>query len=145
MGDKNYTYMLWFNPNNVNLRYDIFESTIHNNLKSAYIGADVKSIGTDDNSPSVFYKARNLTSVTISEGVEKLYKEAFSNCSNLSSITIPNSVNYIGYDAFYACSSLASVIYKGISYTSKSEIITTLNNSGVTLINDPFYYTALNP
>ena len=50
-----------------------------------------------------------ITSVTISNGVTTIGKNAFLDCKNLSSINIPESVTSIGDNAFYKCTSLTSI------------------------------------
>ena len=56
-----------------------------------------------------FYDCRNLTSITILEGVTSIGQEAFFGCSSLTSLTISNSVTSIGYMAFRECFSLTSI------------------------------------
>ncbi|MDD6784216.1 MAG: CotH kinase family protein [Prevotellaceae bacterium] len=51
----------------------------------------------------------SISSVTFSEGIKTIGKQAFSNCNNLTSITLPNSVTNIGFDAFAYNSSLSTV------------------------------------
>ena len=53
--------------------------------------------------------AREITSVSLPDGLTSIGSSAFSYCSSLTSITIPNSVTNIGWYAFSYCSSLASV------------------------------------
>ena len=52
---------------------------------------------------------KNITKVTISEGVTNIGDGAFSYCTALTSIDIPNSVTSIGDEAFFECSSLTSI------------------------------------
>ena len=56
-----------------------------------------------------FYHCRNLTSITIPEGVTTIGNYAFSGCTSLTSITIPSSVTHIGMEAFDNCISLTSI------------------------------------
>ena len=56
-----------------------------------------------------FYECRNLTSVTIPEGVNSIGVNAFQECENLISVIIPNSITSIGGKAFSGCKSLTSV------------------------------------
>lgn len=51
-----------------------------------------------------------LKSVTISNGTEKIGREAFSHCNSLKSIKIPDSVTRIESDAFSYCENLESVV-----------------------------------
>lgn len=55
----------------------------------------------------------NLTSVTISEGVTTIGRNAFSECRNLSSVSLPNSLVSIGQYAFDDCSALTSITIPG--------------------------------
>ena len=55
-----------------------------------------------------FYKCRNLTSVTIPNGVTLIGNNAFDECS-ISSIIIPDGVESIGTDAFIYCHNLTEV------------------------------------
>ncbi|MBQ8015566.1 MAG: leucine-rich repeat protein [Clostridia bacterium] len=53
--------------------------------------------------------AKEGTSFTVPESVEKIGNHAFSNCGNLTEIVIPSTVKEIGYMAFYSCASLESI------------------------------------
>ena len=105
--------------------------------KDATIRAYLKSVSTENVysiCEKAFYDCSNLTSVTISNGVTSIGKNAFTNCtglisvlfaddsqlttigisaftncSSLTSITIPSSVTSIGLYAFQDCSSLTSI------------------------------------
>ena len=60
-----------------------------------------------DLSPSPW--GRNITSVTIEDGVTYIGKYAFRTCTSLTAVTIGDSVTIIGEDAFYRCTSLTAV------------------------------------
>lgn len=64
----------------------------------------VTSIGN-----SAFQNYRNLTSITIPEGVTSIGESAFRGCRNLTSIIIPAGVTSIGERAFDGCSNLTSI------------------------------------
>lgn len=61
----------------------------------------------------VFKNHRNLTSVTMPEGLKKIGSEAFYSCKSLINIKIPSSVTYIGEKAFYRCSNLNKIFISG--------------------------------
>lgn len=50
--------------------------------------------------------AKNLTTVTINEGVTSIGSEAFTDCANLTTLSIPNSIEFVGDKAFSGCTSL---------------------------------------
>lgn len=56
-----------------------------------------------------FRDCKNLSSITIPEGVTSIGNEAFRNCSSLTSFTIPDGVTSIGDSTFYNCSRLSSL------------------------------------
>jgi hypothetical protein len=56
-----------------------------------------------------FNDNKNITKVTIPNGVKNIGNSAFSDCASLISITIPNSVTTIGGGAFKTCTSLANI------------------------------------
>ncbi len=53
--------------------------------------------------------AKEGTSFTVPEGVEKIGNYAFYNCGNITEIVIPSTVKEIGDSAFYNCTSLESI------------------------------------
>lgn len=76
-----------------------------NNYATAIIGDCVRIIKAQ-----AFIGTRNtLTSVTISDSVYNIGREAFSGCTGLSTITIPSGVTTIGTSAFRNCSGLTSI------------------------------------
>ena len=74
------------------------------NLTSITIPDGVTSIGN-----YAFYGCEGLTSVTLPDGVTSIGGFAFYNCTGLTSVTIPNGVTSIGNSAFYYCTGLTSV------------------------------------
>ncbi len=52
---------------------------------------------------------KNVTKVTISEGIERIEEYAFENCQYLKEISIPASVSYIDEYAFINCGQLQKV------------------------------------
>ena len=75
------------------------------NLTSITIPEGVTSI-----EDSVFFGC-GLRSITIPEGVTSIGAGAFRGCSSLKNITIPESVTSIEENAFYACDGLIDVTY----------------------------------
>jgi len=61
-------------------------------------------------SEKTFYKCKDLTSVTIPNGVVSIGEEAFYDCNALTSVIIPNSIATIGKYAFEFCNALKSII-----------------------------------
>lgn len=53
---------------------------------------------------------RDITSITIPEGIRTIGTEAFHRCRSLTSVELPNSINSIGWEAFAGCSNLESII-----------------------------------
>ena len=74
------------------------------NLTSISISDGVENIGGH-----AFADCKNLTSISIPNSVKNIGDHAFENCENLTSITIPNSVKNIGKDAFRNCKNLTSI------------------------------------
>ena len=64
--------------------------------------------GTTKISDRAFYR-QNITSVTISDGVTSIGKDAFYSCPNLKNVTIPDSVTIIDKFAFLSCTGLLRV------------------------------------
>lgn len=56
-----------------------------------------------------FRDRTDITSITISNGIETIGDYAFQNCTALSSVSIPSSVKTIGSAAFNGCSSLTQL------------------------------------
>jgi len=67
------------------------------------IDYSVKEIGRE-----AFVENKQLTSVTLPEGVTSIGDYAFSECDSLTSVIIPNSIQDIGL-AFYNCSGIKNI------------------------------------
>ena len=52
---------------------------------------------------------KNIKSLEIPNGVNRLGKSAFNSCDSLTSITLPNSLTYIDYFAFNGCTNLTNL------------------------------------
>ncbi|MCM1557155.1 MAG: leucine-rich repeat domain-containing protein [Anaeroplasma bactoclasticum] len=65
--------------------------------------------------------SRNITSITILDGVESIDERAFRYCTNLKTLIIPQSVGYIGEDAFIDCNALEYNIYDNGCYLGNDD------------------------
>ena len=89
---------------------------------------------------------RDITEITIPEGVDKISTSAFSGCYNLTKVIIPDSVTLIGSYAFNTCSNLPSIVlpnsvtviyaYAFINCTNLTDIV--LPNSVTSITNNVF-------
>ena len=80
------------------------KNVANKNITNITIPNGITSIGDD-----AFNSCRSLTSVTIPDSVTSIGSYAFQGCTSLKSVTIPNSVTSIGNYAFEDCTSLKSV------------------------------------
>ena len=71
-------------------------------VPNAYEGYQVTSIGERA------FQGKNVTKVTVSEGILSIGNDAFSSCTNLVTVELPNGLLSIGQLAFYNCISLGS-------------------------------------
>ena len=74
------------------------------NLETLTIESGVEKI-----SDAAFFDCSSLETVTLENGVETIGQQAFNNCSKITSIEIPASVKTIGTSAFSGCKSLEAV------------------------------------
>ena len=56
-----------------------------------------------------FRECKNMKSISLPIGLQKIGKNAFTDCCSLQSIVIPEGVKYIGSNAFAACHSLITI------------------------------------
>ena len=95
--------------------YSLTEPTIHSdtrfihseafsykNIQSIEIHGNILSIGN-----GAFEKCSKLTTVIISDGVERIGAYAFNACTALTTVSVPSSVTSIGTSAFSGCDSVA--------------------------------------
>lgn len=73
-------------------------------LPESYDGSDYEICNR------AFEMLKNITSVTIGNGVTRIGEYAFGACSNLADVTIGNGVTYIGEYAFTYCTALTDII-----------------------------------
>ena len=87
------------------------ESVNHLNKYYFYIPSTLKKVTISGNKiPDSFFKGyKNLTDITLPEGINSIGYLTFSECSALRNITIPNSVTSIGDYAFSECSALTNI------------------------------------
>ena len=117
--------------------------TYSNTINKVVIQPGVTCIGKNAFSSG----CKNLTSITIPEGVTSIGRYAFQWCSSLKSITIPKSVTSIGWSAFQGCSSLKSItIPEGVTSIGEhafggcSSLRSITIPEGVTSIEDGVFY-----
>ena len=78
-------------------------------------GTDIPILGIVDASSSSMgaFANKEITSVTIPEGFDKIGAYAFYGCTNLVSVYIPTSVTEFGNNSFSGCNNLEDVYYSG--------------------------------
>jgi hypothetical protein len=77
--------------------------------KTVNIPAKIQNLPVTIIGDSAFLGDKNITSVTIPNGVLSIRGRAFESCTGLTSVSIPNSVLDIGGMAFSGCTGLTSV------------------------------------
>lgn len=85
-------------------------------------GHEVTAIGHPGYaSYSIFKNNKTIKSVTISDGITRIWNGALSDCDNLTTINMPNSITHIGVAAFQNCPKLKSItIPSGVEELGKS-------------------------
>ena len=82
---------------------------------SAFRGSSIVSINIPSNvkivGDSAFRQCKNLSAVTVSDGVETISQNAFSACTSLTSIDLPASIGEVGPAAFMQCTALTSATF----------------------------------
>ena len=97
-----------------------------------------------------FSDCRNITKITIPNGVTSIGEGAFSGCSNLTSITIGADVTSIGNSAFYNCTALTSITIPnsvttigGSAFAENQLTRVTIPNSVISIGDSAFYNNQL--
>lgn len=80
---------------------------VHADNESFKAGED--SVLYSKNGETLYICPKNLTEVTIAEGVKTIASYAFKKCEKLTAVTLPDSVTEINLDAFKGCSSLSAI------------------------------------
>ncbi len=85
---------------------------------------------------NAFWEARDLVSVTIPEGVEKIGVFAFRQCqNNLKTVTLPSTIKTVEYWAFRQCLELSEVTFNyqgedGVDHSQADQPDAVLSNIG---------------
>ena len=74
------------------------------------VEVDISKLEITEIPEGVFKDVKNLGSISLSDKVEKIGKEAFSGCSSLSDVRFSNGLKNISEYAFSGCSSLTLVM-----------------------------------
>ena len=77
-------------------------------VMASYDGLPVVSIWINS-----FVGCKNLTEVTVEEGILYIYRNSFTFCSGLTKLTLPSTIKSIGLEAFAGCSSLTEIVFNG--------------------------------
>ncbi len=118
----------------------------------AYLGSDTEVVvpakidgyAVSEVGPSFFCAfggvAETMTSVTLSEGIERINTNAFKNCTALQKAVIPGSVRTIANSAFEGCTSLTEVeLGEGVKSIQRYAFL----NTGLTSIFIPASVTTI--
>lgn len=79
----------------------------NNDIESVIVPNCIQTIGQQ-----TFYQCRNLTSVSLTDGLKKIETSAFAGC-NLDGLTLPASLTKVGADAFAENISLTDAVILG--------------------------------
>ena len=79
---------------------------------------------------SAFGNCQNLENVTWGKSIKNIGKSAFANCIRLKSVTIPETVTEIGAYSFYNCKLLSSVYYNARNCSDCYEWAQNFYNAG---------------
>ncbi|OVE68270.1 cell wall-binding protein [Clostridium diolis] len=92
----------------------------------------IKSIGN-----KAFYLNKNITNITIPNGITALRRSAFFGCTGLTSINIPASVQSIDGYALSGCTNLKNISVDSNNITFKSVDGVLYSKNGTKLLNYP--------
>lgn len=102
----------WYEPINIEIPNNMKEIKDYQfsgleSLTNIVLTSNITKIG------NCAFESTGLQSITISNNVTIIGRNAFSNCQNLVSIEIPASITKIDSRAFYDCNNLENVYYRG--------------------------------
>ena len=102
----------WYEPINIEIPNNMKEIKDYQfsgleSLTNIVLTSNITKIG------NCAFESTGLQSITISNNVTIIGRNAFSNCQNLVSIEIPASIIKIDSRAFYDCNNLENVYYRG--------------------------------
>lgn len=87
---------------------EYFAKSIFSDLKMNTMNEDLEK--NDDDKIFKGVEDKEISEVTIPEGIEEIGDLAFYNCNNLKRVKLPKSLRRIGRSAFEGCSSLKKII-----------------------------------
>lgn len=99
--------------NNPDVKINDYGFCLCNSLKSVNITSDVGE--------HTFMLCKNLTDVTLNEGITSIGEDAFDGCTNLVNVSIPSTLAHISYPIFGACPNLVYNIYDNANYLGNSD------------------------
>ena len=99
-----------------NPKYHTDNNCLIETEKKTLVLGGIKSIIPDDGSVTIigdhsFDGRKNLTTITIPNGIVTIGRHAFGGCQGLTSITLPDTVTTLLEGAFYNCTNLSSVTF----------------------------------
>ncbi len=99
------TAQYWYETKNPDKTYSHYAYIPASLRKVTYTGKDLPH--------GAFTNCKNLTSITLKEGVTVIQKNTFDNCKKLTDVTLPDSLTRIEKEAFQDCESLTRIVFPG--------------------------------
>ncbi len=103
-----------------------------------YIPKSLRKIVITQNNISygAFYACKNLTEITLQDGIKRIGDKAFYQCENLTNLNIPNTIIYVGTDILDGCNNLRYTEYNNGVYFGNNNnpyyILKDITNNKVT-------------
>lgn len=86
------------------------------------------------------FKDRDITAVTLPDGLTSIGDNAFRGCTQLTSIVIPDSVTDVGAYCFYGCTALESATLSANLYDLSNRVFEGCSSLGNVVIPDSVQY-----
>ena len=96
---------MYANPMMYGVSFYLWENDKYVPLKEVNIPEDVKKIS------NTFCGFKNITKVTISDGLEEIGENSFYNCESLTNIEFGSNIINIGKNAFYNCKKITELSF----------------------------------